>query len=541
MNPQTFDFTSFLTLIGGLGVFLYGMFSASDSLRRVAGDRMRMFLGRMTRNPLTGVGTGVGATVLLQSSSAVTVMLVTFAGAGLMTLTQAAGVILGSDIGTTVTVQVLAFRVAEYSLLAVFGGVVVMLASKSRRGKDIGSAIVSVGLLFFGMELMGRAMAPLKGSESVITLFAAMAEKPVLGVLVSAVFAAIVQSSAATIGIALVLASSGLISLEAALPIILGANVGTAATALIASVGGRVEAKRVAWAHVIFKVAGTLVALPLLGPFASLVKSIGGDLPRQIAVAHSAFNVVVTMIVLPVVRPWTHLVSRMIRPTERDEVVFAPKHLDGAALSDPADAIGRSVRETMRMADEVIRIVRRSFEVFSRNDRVLLEQLRATDDRVDCLDEAISDYLASLPNDLDESLSKRRYQVLVTVKELEQIADEVVKQLLGFAERKIKVGYYFSDEGFSELQRLHGEVADATEAAINAFAGGEPEQGRAVVDRIKDLIGYGRQLRRAHLARLSHAVPETRATSTIHIDILSTLNHIAIHVGNIGYAIIGKL
>jgi Na/Pi-cotransporter len=277
-------------LLGGLAIFLYGMRLTSTGLEQAAGHRLRGVLARVTDNRLLGLLTGIVVTALIQSSSATTVMVVSFTNAGLMSLGQTLAIILGADVGTTLTVQIIAFSLKEYSLLIIFLGFLIASLPR-RRYRGVGRSVLGFGLIFFGMSLMGNAMDPLRDHSFFREMLLAGSERPVLVLLVATLFTGLIQSSAATIGIALTFAFQGLIDLRTAVPVILGANIGTCVTACLAAIGTRREAQRVAYAHILFKVFAVLLFLPFIGPFTRLVALTSSDLPRQIANAHTFFNV----------------------------------------------------------------------------------------------------------------------------------------------------------------------------------------------------------------------------------------------------------
>ena len=288
-----------IVLLGGMALLLYGMQHTGDGLQRLAGARLRQVLTHLTANRFTALLTGAAATALIQSSTATTIMVIGFVQAGLLTLYQAMGIILGADIGTTFTVQLLAFHIYDYALLFVGIGFAMTFLGKRRLLKDLGHAILGFGLIFLGLKLMIEGMEPLKDSAIVAQALLAFAETPLLGVAASAAFAALVASSAATIGLVIALASHGLLTLPSALPLVLGANIGTCVTALTASLGSSTEARRVAVAHVGFKLLGVAIVLPFLDPFVTLVAASSADPARQIANAHTFFNVAISLLFLP--------------------------------------------------------------------------------------------------------------------------------------------------------------------------------------------------------------------------------------------------
>lgn len=330
-----------LALLGGLALFLYGMNLMTESLQRVAGDRMRSILSAVTRNPVLGVLAGALATAVLQSSSATTVMAVGFVAAGLMGLPQAISVILGANIGTTITAQIIAFKLSDYVLAIVFVGFIVMTVARSARAKEIGRCIFGFGLLFLGIDTMGGAMKPLAQSPVFISLIEQVADIPVLGVLVGTLMTVVVQSSSATIAVLQNFASqpgldgtSSVLGLEGAIPILLGDNLGTTITAVLASLALSRPAKRVAASHCLFNLSGCLFFVWFIGPYATLIQAISPAGPeievisRQIANAHTLFNVIMTLLWLPFIGVMAKLATWILPDTDGDEQSEAREDLE---------------------------------------------------------------------------------------------------------------------------------------------------------------------------------------------------------------------
>ncbi|MSQ37720.1 MAG: Na/Pi cotransporter family protein, partial [Chloroflexi bacterium] len=372
-----------ISLLGGTALLLYGMRLVGEGLQRAAGVRLRHVLSTLSGNRFKGLAIGALVTAVLQSSSATTVMLVGFASAGLLSLRQTIGVILGADIGTTVTVQLLAFNLLAFAPLVVFVGWALVAAGKGT-WNYVGRAILGFGFLFLGMKLISDGTAPLKHNPLFDELLQALTGQPIILLLIAAAFTALVHSSAATIGVALSLAAGGLMSLDGAIPIILGANIGTAGTALVASIGGNAEARRVAVAHASFKFLGVLVFLPFLGLFTELVRGTAPDAARQIANAHTIFNLTLALLFLPGASLAADLITRAIPETGRAAV--GAIYLNPNVLDTPAVALGQAVREVLRMGDIVLQSLRETITVFQKNDEALMKQVVARDDLIDRLE-----------------------------------------------------------------------------------------------------------------------------------------------------------
>jgi len=333
-------------LLGGLALFLIGMERMTEALRLIVGDRARRVLDRLTSNRFVGLFTGAGITAVVQSSSVTTVLIVGFISAGLMTFVQSIPVIIGSNIGTTITAQIIAFNVTTWALGFVAAGFAVSSLAKRESRRTQGVAITGLGLVFFGMVVMGDAMSPLRTYEPFIDAMKAL-DNPFIAILVGLAFTAFVQSSSATTGVVIVLAAQGLISLEAGIGLVLGANIGTSVTALLAAIGKPRDAQRAAVAHLLFNVIGVIIWLPLVGVLASWVSSVGGGTPREIANAHTIFNVVNALVFLPFVNQFAAFVTR-ITPDRPQVGAIAPKYVDFGLLRTPGIALAKARMEMLR-------------------------------------------------------------------------------------------------------------------------------------------------------------------------------------------------
>ncbi|HBH00512.1 MAG TPA: Na/Pi cotransporter, partial [Candidatus Rokubacteria bacterium] len=365
--------TVLLALFGGMALLLYGIQLTGEGLQRAAGARLRGLLTGLARNRVVALGSGATVTAIIQSSSATTVMLIGFVSAGLMTFRQTLGVILGADIGTTFTVQLIAFRLTDWALLLVGVGFTIVFVARRRAGKDVGQALLGFGLIFLGLKLILDGVAPLKTSPLAVQLLASAGESPVLAVLTAAIFSALVHSSAATIGLALALATEGLLSLDGAVAIVLGANIGTCATALAASVGTSAEAKRVATAHIAFKLLGAALVFPLIEPFAAVIATTAADPARQVANAHTLFNLGISLVFLPFTPVAARAIESLVPEDQPGDNPFRVRYLDERALDQPSLALGQATREALRMADVVQGMLRDVPVVFATANQELLE------------------------------------------------------------------------------------------------------------------------------------------------------------------------
>ncbi len=528
-----------VALFGGLGLLLFGMQLAGEGLQRAAGGRIRQILTKLTRHRLMAVAVGVTATALMQSSAATTVMLIGFVSAGLMTFPQTMGVILGADIGTTLTVQLLALRVLDASLGLVGLGFTIVFFAKRRLTKDLGQALLGFGLLFLGLKVMMDGMAPLRQSVLARDLATAFVQSPLLGIVAGAAGSALLHSSAAMIGVALALASHGLLPLEGAIPIVLGANIGTCAPALAASLGSPPEARRVAVAHIAFKLGGAALVYPLLDPFTRLVAGSASDLARQIANAHTFFNVGISAIFLPFI-PWAaRAIIALVPDRPAEEQPFRTRYLDARFLDQPALALGQATREALRMADVVQGMLRDTATVFRSGSQGLLEEVERRDDQVDHLEREIKLYLTRLaPETMSPDLTRKSIALLSFIMNLENIGDIIDKNLMDLARKKLYQARRFSEAGQFELMEFHALVSKNMERAIAAFASGDRGLAQEVLDHRSTIRQRERELRQSHIQRLQAGLAESLETSEIHLDVLTNLKRINSHVTALAFPII---
>ena len=530
-----------ISIVGAIGLLLYGMSVISEALQRVAGQRLRHLLSTLGKNRLAGAAAGVILTVAMQSSNATTLMVVGFARAGLMGLRESIGLILGADVGTTLTVQLLAFHIYDYALLLVAIGVALLLTSRRQGPRDVGQAVLGFGLVFLALKVIIETMMPMRDNQLLRELFASLGDAPLLAVLVAAIFAAVTTSSAATIGVVLVLAADGIMPIRAAVPLVLGANLGTALPAFISGMGGNPEARRVALAHVLFKSLGVLLFLPFTGALADLVALAGADPARQVANAHTLFNVTIAVLFLPFADQFARLIEALV-PGTTGETGFRPRYLDEYVLESPPLALGEATREVLRMADIVQEMVRDTLLVLKDNDESLMEEIEQREDRVDYLEEAIKSYLTRLSqHSLTEEQSKREVGLLYLIGELEHIADVVDKSLLSLARQKTGGKLAFSPQGMAEVEDFHRRVLENLRTVITAITMRDQDLARKVLAEKSVINKTERELRQAHIQRLHAGTKESMETSSIHIDVLNDLKRINSHATNMAYVVLGEL
>ena len=552
--------TLVMTLVGGLALFLYGMEKMSEGLKKSAGDRMRNILSALTNNRLVAMSVGAFVTMVIQSSSATTVMLVSFVQAQLMTFVQSLGVILGADIGTTITAQLVAFKLTDYALLMIAVGFAMTMLSKKDSTKYIGEAILGFGILFFGMKLMSDAMRPLRTFQPFIDLLKGL-ENPLLGLLVGTLFTALVQSSSAFTAIVIVLAQQGLLTLEAGIPLVMGANIGTCITAGLASIGTSREAKRVAIAHVMFKIGGVLLFIFWIPTFAGIIRSISpasvgldgidklaSETPRQIANAHTIFNVSLALFFLPFTTMFANLIMK-IYPERKQEKGIQPAtwHLDDKAISTPAMAIDLARNEISRMSKIFGRMLEAIIEPFKSNDPQqdkkypqlsLVEGIEMREEKLDFLEEHIVIYLRKIGR---QELSGRQiqevYGMMSIVNDIESIGDIIEKNMIPLIAKKSVLNTDFSKEGKEELNIFHTKICKQVSRLKDAFSELDPERARQIMAKEEKYSDLETEYRTRHLERLHEEREESIETHEIHMELMDLLKQINVYTGDIAKTI----
>lgn len=528
-----------MSLFGGLGLFLYGMKIMGDGLQNFSGDRMRKFLEIVTDKPIMGVLVGTIVTAIIQSSSATTVMVVGFVNAGLMTLRQAIGVIMGANIGTTVTAQIIAFSLDDYVLPVIAIGFFMFAVGKRKNIKYIGEFTLGFGILFLGLSIMGDAVAPLRGNQSLMQVMATMGNHPWLGVLVGVVMTVILQSSSATLGMLMALASQGIISIEAAVPIMLGDNIGTCVTAMLASIGTNLSARRAAVAHVMFNVFGVIIFVVGLRWFLEFVLLISpaGDIARQIANAHTSFNIMSTIIFLPLVGFLEKTAIKMV-PGEEEIISTRPVYLDERILSSPSIALSAATKETIRMANFCKDNLELSLKAFFEKDMKAVERVLEFEEVIDELEKAISFYLVKVAqNLLVPELSDKHSTLLNAVNDIERVGDHA-ENITNLARKRIEENLPFSETAEHELKVMYDYVFDTFEKAIHTLENEDKDMALTIQKRERKIDEMETLLRTRHIRRLNAGLCYP-ASGVVFLDIISNLERIGDHSHSIGNLILG--
>ena len=529
-----------VNLAGGLALFLFGIDQMTRGLKSVAGEGMRAVLARLTSNRFMGAMTGAFVTAIIQSSSVTTVLVVGFTTAGLMSFAQSIGVIMGANIGTTITAQIVAFKVTKAALFMVAVGFSFLFFGKKSPLRHHGEIIMGLGLVFFGMSIMSDAMEPLRTFQPFLDLMAAMGN-PFIGILVAAAFTALIQSSSATTAIVIVMASQGFITLPAGIALAFGANIGTCVTALLAAIGKPREALRAAVTHVLFNVGGVLIWLAFIDQLANLVTMISptysdlsgtqrlaAEAPRQIANAHTIFNVANTFIFI-----WfTMLIARLVEwmiPDKplAEEVVISARYLDPDLLATPSLALDMVRREIRHMGEQVSRMLGEIMPAILHGSVATLNELQEVDERVDILHAEIVLYLGRISQ---LELSKKQTTELVglmdAVNDLENIGDVIEMNLVELGRRRIGKGIAISQATQVVLSDFHQVVTDAVGAAIRAVSEDSYDDAQAVMNMKKEIMRIANSAATHEAQRLVVDEPHRIEAYTVEMDITEKLQRI---------------
>ena len=538
-NPFA-EFDLWAGLFGGLALFLFGMDVMTQALKSAAGDYMKDILGKLTRNRFVGVGMGALVTAIIQSSSVTTVIIVGFISAGLMSMSQSVAVIMGANIGTTITAQILAFKVAELALPIIAIGFTIAFTARRNKWRQYGLIILGLGMVFYGMSVMSDALSPLREYAPFIRFMTSM-QNPILAAGLGMIFTAVVQSSSATTGILIVMASQGLIQLEPAIAIALGANIGTCITAGLAAIGKPREAVRAAAVHTIFNVAGVLVwigFIPQLADLAMLIspaqeqlsgaQRLAAETPRQIANVHTFFNVVNVLLFIPFTTQIARLVEWMIpdRPI-RPDAAMLPKYLDRSILSTPSIALEAARLEIRRLGKRVRAMFAAIMPVAIMGNRVELGKVRAMDRVVDALHLVIIEYLGEISlAKLTKRQSKELMQLVETANDLEHVGDQIATDMVRSAMKRIDEGVRVSEQTARVLEDYHANVSSALDDALKAVAKQNPKLAKQVRRSKQEMTEQSRTIAEHALYRLTVDEPNRLHTYAREMELVEILDGI---------------
>lgn len=528
-------------LVGGLAIFIYGMNMMSECLQKAAGEKMKSILSMLTKNPVLGVLAGALTAAVLQSSSATTVMAIGFVSAGLMSLPQAISIILGANIGTTMTAQIIAFKISDYIYLFIFAGFIIAFISKKEKVKNIGQTIFAFGLLFLGIETMGSVMKPLASSAFFVNMIGKVSTIPVLGVGVGALMTLVVQSSSATIAVLQNFASqagpdgvSSIIGLTGAIPILLGDNIGTTITAVIASIGQPKDARRTAFAHCVFNISGAILFLFLIKPYAALIQYIspkGNEvdvISRQIANAHTGFNLTMTLIWIPLIPIMVKIVMWLVpdKKNEEQKLLSMPKYLDTKLIAQPAAALLLVAREIMNCSDIVAQMLDKIRTRGGKNEAEVDAFVQEHAKSLQALNTSINDYLASMYsegvlNEEQAAQSAGMLYILCDIDRIGQLALDITENL----QVQNKGKHKYSKEAVKELKKAIDQICTIYRESIRRISGDGDITIQDVQSQKESIMNLDEKIRKNHISRVGKGKCDSKLTAPFN-EVLHNIDRI---------------
>jgi len=521
-------------LLSAVSIFLLGMHFLGEGLKNAAQDKLKTFFDKGIRNKVMGTFIGAIVTIIWQSSSATTVMVIGFINAGLMTLQQASGVIIGANIGTTLTGHIMAIRISDFIPLLMIVGGALFLFLKREKTKEIGKVFFGFGLLFMGLGAMSTAMRPLAESYFFKEIIIMLEGNLLLGILVGAIMTAVLNSSSATTAIILSLAAAGAINLNAAIPIIFGMNIGTCLTGIISSIGANKAAKRAAVFLLFFNIIGTILFIPFVNPLTNLILSWGGEIGQQIANTHTFFNIVTAVLILPFSSLLVKLVSRIVKDDNTKESL---NPLDVRFLDNPAIAIDQALKESLRMHDLAITNLKIANDVLLTRKTSKLHKFFANEKKINQLEYEISDFLTSIPTEqLTESISSKITSMIKITNDIERIADHA-KNIVEAVEELINEELSFSEAAIEELKIIFTQALDTVTAAYNSFGNNDITQAAITIASENEIDLLEEKLRDEHISRLNKKLCHARS-GVLFLDTISNLERIGDHSKNIAEYVI---
>ncbi|MDX6750801.1 Na/Pi cotransporter family protein [Geminicoccaceae bacterium 1502E] len=530
-----------LAVGGGVALLLWGVRMVRTAIGRAFGAELRRVLAVCGRNRFLGFGAGLGVTAVLQSSTATALIVASFAGRGLIATVPALAVMLGADVGTTVAAQILSLPVQMFSPALVLAGVVLFMATSAARPRNMGRLLLGLGLMLLALRQIVAATEPLRDSQGLATILEMLHGEGLIAILVAAILTWLAHSSLAVVLLVMSLSASGVLPLEVALALVLGANVGGALAPVMATAGTAPPARRAPMGNLLMRLAGAVVALPLLPLIQPLLAHLSEAPARQVVNFHTGFNLAVALLMLPLIDLVARLVERLYPEAEAAEDPSRPRHLDQAALDSPADALACAAREAMRMGDHVERMLERTMRVFETDDARLAREVESEDDVVDALHEAIKLYLAQLNRqELDGRQGARSVEILVFTTNLEHAGDIIDKNLMELAAKKIRNKLRFSPAGLAEIREFHALILENLRRSLNLFVSGDVELARELVSRKVVVRAAERDATQRHLERLGAGRPETIQSSSLHLDILRDLKRINSHLTSVAYPVLER-
>lgn len=527
-------------LIGGVALLMYGVESMGDALERAAGDMMRKVLSVLTGTVWRAFVVGTVLTALVQSSTAVTVMTVGFVNARLMSLGQAVGVIYGANIGTTITAQLMAFKLTDYALFILGAGFWFSFFARSERWRNIGRAVMGIGMMFLGMRMLQSGVPLVQNSPVARDLIIRYGNNPLSAVIIGLLATMCVASSATTVGLTMVLAKAGLIGIKGAIGLMLGDNIGTCITAQLASIGTSTAARRTAWAHTLYNVAGVMLALLVLPAFAGMVAATSPDIERQIANSHTLFNVLSAALFLPISRWYVRFLEWLVPEPKRQRNSEQASYLDERLLNTPVAALRAALQELLATCRTAVGMINAGVNALIEPDHRALRRIERDEETVNAAQRRITEYLVSLSRGrLGPRESEAIADLLHAVNDVERIGDHAVN-MIELCETKAERNASFSDEARVELLAMSAAVSELAVQIERAFAAADPAPAQAVVERQAELGELAEELRSHHIRRLEEGKCSLEA-GILFLDAVAHLERAAEHLRNVARIIIEQI
>jgi phosphate:Na+ symporter len=528
-----------LNVLGSVTLLLWGVRMVRTGLTRAFGAALRRAIASCSRNRFTAFLGGIAVTGLLQSSTATSLLVSSFAGRGLIPLSIAFAIMLGADIGTTIAAQILSFDLGWVSPLLIGVGVITFLSSESDKPRHLGRVAIGLGLMLLSLKLLALATQPLRNAPAFMALLQGLQDEYVIAVVVGTLATWFVHSSLSTVLLVMSFAGSGLIEPRLALALVIGANIGGALAPYMAQSGADVEARRVPLANLMTRAVVGIALLPFLGPIVQGLSMIDASATRLPVNFHTAYNIAASLVFLPLVDVVAWACRRLLPAKPMVDDPGKPRHLDPNVLDSPTEALGCALRETLNLGDRVADMLRQTIEVFGRNDPKAVKAIEDADNAVDRLYEAIKLYLIQTSRtELGEEDGKRYIEILTFTTNLEHIGDIVDKNLMELATKKIRNRYAFSPEGMAELRAFHGLVLENLRLALNVFTTRDITLARRLVAEKTVMREAEAKAADSHYARLREGRPESIETSSIHMDVIRDLKRINGHLASVAYPIL---
>lgn len=520
-----------ILMLGGVALFLYGMNLASHSLEKLLSQRISGLLQKLSENQFLSIVTGISLTTLLQSSGAVTSMLVGLGSARVITLKQVMGVIIGTAVGSTLTVQLISLNITPLALPCFFVAFFVYFQAKKSVVKNVAQVFMGFGLLFLGLRMINTSAHHFAEAPMLNELFQSLRENPGYSLAFSMVFCALVQSSAVTIGLAMSLAAVNAIGLHDAIIWVYGANIGTTSTALMAAAGSNYIGRQVAWAHFFYKTTSVLIFYPFTTYFIDLLNRFDMTIPRMVANGHLIFNVLSSIIFFPFISQGTKIIEKMFQKHPGEE--FGTDYLNMDNYQSSALATSYALREIMRTADILLSMINDSIKLFESNDPALIESIKDRDNKVDFLYRETKMFLLDHANKSPTAVNQHIMDMIMFLSDVERAADSIDLNVLTLAIKKNALRLEFSEEGWSEIKQMHTQVVKVASLAINSYQ--NPELSEQAIQLKRDLAKTEISFREHHISRLNRGMKDSINTSSIHLDLLSEYRRIASLLCNHAY------